>query len=76
MKALYQCAKIAHNLQYNIRPLFTLALLFLFLLVSSNKKPDNKLHLFRKLFHAGGTYHIETSPFICRANQWTDFFMI
>ena len=22
------------------------------------------------------TYHIETSPLICRANQWTDFYML
>ena len=27
-------------------------------------------------FHDGGSYHIETSPLICRANQWTDFYMI
>ena len=31
----------------------------------------NKLHLIY-----GGSYHIETSPLICRANQWTDFYMI
>ena len=24
----------------------------------------------------GGRYHIETSPLICRANQWTGFCMI
>ena len=44
------------------------------------------LHLFRMcvifktcnnwLFHDGGCYHIETSPLICRANQWTGFYMI
>ena len=27
-------------------------------------------------FHDGCSYHIETSPLICSANQWTDFFMI
>ena len=27
-------------------------------------------------FHDGGRYRIETSPLICRANQWTDFYMI
>ena len=26
-----------------------------------------------RLFHDGGPYHIETSPLICRANQWTGF---
>ena len=26
-------------------------------------------------FHDGGRYHIETSPLICRANQWTGFYM-
>ena len=26
--------------------------------------------------HDGGRYHIETSPFICRANQWPGFYMI
>ena len=25
---------------------------------------------------AGGRYHIETSPLICSANQWTGFYMI
>ena len=28
------------------------------------------------LFHNGGRYHIETSPLVCRANQWTGFCMI
>ena len=28
------------------------------------------------LFHDGGPYHIEISPLICRANQWTSFYMI
>ena len=29
-----------------------------------------------ELFHDGGRYHIETSPLICSANQWTDFYML
>ena len=29
-----------------------------------------------KLFHSGGPYHIETSPLIRIANQWTGFYMI
>ena len=28
------------------------------------------------LFHNGGRYHIQTSPLICGANQWTGFYMI
>ena len=24
----------------------------------------------------GGPYHVETSPLICSANQWTGFYMI
>ena len=28
------------------------------------------------LFHDGGRYHIETSPLIYSANQWTGFYMI
>ena len=31
---------------------------------------------FLELFHDGGRYHIETSPLICSANQWTGFYMI
>ena len=35
---------------------------------------------FRNLFHLflydGGPDHIETSPLICRVNQWTGFYMI
>ena len=30
----------------------------------------------RYLFHDGGPYHIETSPLICIANEWTGFYMI
>ena len=29
-----------------------------------------------QLFHDGSPYHIETSPLICCANQWTGFCMI
>ena len=29
-----------------------------------------------ELFHDGGHYHIETSPSIWSANQWTGFYMI
>ena len=29
-----------------------------------------------KFFHDGGRYHIETSPLIYRANQWTGIYMI
>ena len=25
--------------------------------------------------HDGGRYHIETSPLICKSNQWTGFYM-
>ena len=28
------------------------------------------------LFHDGGRYNIEISPLICKANQWTGFYMI
>ena len=28
------------------------------------------------LFHCGDLYHIKNSPLICRANQWTCFYMI
>ena len=37
---------------------------------------DNYPYFWHHLFHDGGPYHIENSPFICRANQCTDFFMI
>ena len=29
-----------------------------------------------QLFHDGGRYHIEASPLICSANQWTGSYMI
>ena len=35
-----------------------------------------ELLLFVYRFHDGGHYHIETIPLICRANQWTGFYMI
>ena len=31
---------------------------------------------FTTLIYDGGCYHIETSPLICSANQWTGFYMI
>ena len=31
--------------------------------------------LFTSLFHDRGRYHTETSPLVCRANQWTGFYM-
>ena len=77
-----KCVKIAKNLQHNVRPLFGLGLLYfyskvwMYLTCHQQQKPDNKLHLLCKLLHGGGTYHIETSPFISRANLWTDFSMI
>ena len=38
---------------------------------------ENSTILFRFItFHDGGRHHIETSPLICRANQWTGFYMI
>ena len=41
--------------------------------LTNTDKADYK----RKLtFHDGGRYHIETSPLICGANQWTGFYMI
>ena len=29
-----------------------------------------------KLFHNGDPFHRETSPLICRASQWTGFYMM
>ena len=29
-----------------------------------------------ELFLKGGPYRIATSPLICRANKWSDFYMI
>ena len=28
------------------------------------------------LLHDGRPYHVETNPLICKANQWTGFYMI
>ena len=28
------------------------------------------------MFHGGGPYHIETSPLVFRASQWTDLYVI
>ena len=36
----------------------------------------NKFSLWFKSFIDVGLYHIETSPLICRANEWTGFYMI
>ena len=47
--------------------------------LSRNNKYRTKIKfLINDLFSKcdGGRYHIETSPLICRANQWTGFYMI
>ena len=41
---------------------------------SSWNTPETLNHIY--LFHDGGRYHIETSPLIYLANQWTGFYMI
>ena len=43
--------------------------------MSSNNQKNNN-NLLNSFFHDGGRYHIETSPLICSANQWTGFYMI
>ena len=37
---------------------------------------DNYFHKKVPSTHGGGPYHVETSPLICSANQWTSFYMI
>ena len=32
--------------------------------------------MIHQLFHDKGLFHIETTPLICRANQWTGVYMI
>ena len=39
-----------------------------------NSKHQIRLNI--KLFHGGSPYHIETSPLIRIANQWTGFYEI
>ena len=39
-------------------------------------RPSTRLPAHLLTFHDGGWYHIETSPLICRANQWTGFYII
>ena len=36
----------------------------------------HETHVVHQHFHDGGPYHIQTSPLVCRANQWTGFNMI
>ena len=46
---------------------------FIFLINTTDK--DN-IKIFLNSFMTEDVYHIETSPLICRENQWTGFFMI
>ena len=43
---------------------------------NANKEYVNSRELINEAFHDGGPYHIENSPLICYANQWTGFYMI
>ena len=45
---------------------------------SCHTSPFHALRFYAQtlLFHDGGRYNIETSPLICKANQWTGFYMI
>ena len=49
---------------------------FLFLLTSVHEVRESLTNVSNAVYHGGGRYHIETSPLICRANQWTGFYMI
>ena len=40
------------------------------------KKPLHEKNNFYFNFHGRGPKHIEITPLICRANQWTGFYMI
>ena len=40
-----------------------------------NIRQDLQLKLNLNFFHDRGSYHIETSPLLCSANQWTGFYM-
>ena len=42
--------------------------------VNAIPEPDEVGSIY--LFCDGGLYHVETSPLICRTNQWTDFYII
>ena len=44
--------------------------------VNENEFDIRKISNPRQSFQDGGRYHIETSPLICRANQWTGFYII
>ena len=49
------------------------------ILIESSKGSSPNFAYYVKIikhFQDGGRYHIETSPLICRANQWTGFYMI
>ena len=44
--------------------------------ICEQKATIRKNYVFKKkLFNDGGPSHIETSPFICRAKQWTGFYI-
>ena len=51
-------------------------------IITISKKTSTGVLIYRSYcivfnsFHDGGRYHIETSPLIFRANQWTGFYMI
>ena len=40
------------------------------------EKWSKSINMANQLFPDGGPYNIETSPLICRANQWISFYMI
>ena len=49
------------------------------ILIQSSKDSSPNFAYYVKIikhFQDAGRYHIETSPSICRANQWTGFYMI
>ena len=47
-----------------------------FVIDFSEKKRHLGIPLNPYPFHKGGRYHIESSPLICSANQWTGFYMM
>ena len=64
------------NIVINILGSYSFWLGWILLVLNYFFQRENKDLAGLQLFYDGGRYHMETSPLICRANQWTGFYII
>ena len=68
--------KLRFFVQCAVKELLIWNVLILPMTFRKNKMRAISSYFVLEHFHDGVPYHIETSPLLCSANQWTGFYMV